>query len=268
MNQLRSLLRLNARKGEFKAEANTIYLYDVIVSDEADAEWGGVAPKAFIDALKAMSGTVHLRINSPGGDVFGATAMAQAMREYKGEIVAHIDGLAASAASVIAAGADRVVMAPGSMLMIHNSWTLAFGNRNDFRATADLLEKVDGQIAQAYAAKSGGTAADFAPLMDAETWFTPEEAVSAKLADEIAADKPKAYASWDLSVFAKAPQAMAPVTTVTTCRTVTTTIEEEVETETVEVIQGDPAMAPADAALSEIAARQRKANADLRRNPA
>lgn len=234
MQKLRNLLRLNARKGEFRAEAetNTIYLYDMIVGDEFEADFmGGIAPKPFIDALKAMSGTVHLRINSPGGDVFAATAMAQAMREYKGEIVAHVDGVAASAASVLAVSADKTIMAPGALLMIHNSWTMSMGDRNDLIETAALLEKVDGMLAQSYAKKSGNTAEAFAAMMDAETWFTPEEAVAAKLADSIAEEKAKAKASWDLSVFARAPKADTSVTTVTTTTTVTIT-EEETETET------------------------------------
>jgi ATP-dependent Clp protease, protease subunit len=239
MQKLRNLLRLNGRnadgtrKGEFRAEAetNTIYLYDMIVGDEWEAEFmGGIAPKPFIDALKGMTGTVHLRINSPGGDVFAATAMAQAMREHKGEIVAHVDGVAASAASVLAVSADKTIMAPGALLMIHNSWTMLGGDRNDLIEMAALLKKVDGMLAQTYAKKSGATPETFAAMMDAETWFTPEEAVTAKLADSVAEEKTKAKAAWDLSVFAKAPKADTSVTTVTTTTTVTIT-EEETETE-------------------------------------
>lgn len=257
---LRNLLRLNARRGEFKAEENTIWVYDVIVGDEMEAEFfGGVAPKPFIDALKGMSGPVHIRINSPGGDVFGATAMAQAMREYKGEITCHVDGVAASAASVLAITGDKTVMAPGSLMMIHNSWTVAVGDRNDFLDTAALLEKIDGMLAANYARKSGGKAEAFAAMMDAETWFTPEEAVAAKLVDAVAEDKPKgkASASWDLSAYAKAPVAAAdPVVTRTTC--VKETTETTVETETVEVLSGDPSTLPADTATQEIEARKRR----------
>lgn len=268
---LRNLIRLNARKGEFKAEANTIWIYDVIVADELEAEWwGGVAPKPFIDALKAMSGPVHIRINSPGGDVFGATAMAQAMREYPGEITCHVDGVAASAASVLAITGNKTVMAPGSLMMIHNAWTVSVGDRNSLRETASLLEKVDGMLAVSYAKKSGGTAEAFSAMMDAETWFTPEEAVAAGLATAVAEDATKAQAQWDLSVFAKAPQAAAPVVTrkTTVTETTETSTETTVETETVEVLSGDPATAPADLAQNEIAARQRKAALDTRRNAA
>lgn len=266
---LRNLLRLNARKGEFKAEANTIWLYDVIVSDEIEAEWiGGIAPKPFIDALKSMAGTVHIRINSPGGDVFGATAMAQAMREYPGNIVCHVDGVAASAASVLAISGSETIMAPGSLLMIHNSWTMAVGDRNDLMDTANLLEKVDGMLAEGYAKKSGKDAAAFRKMMDAETWFTPAEAVAAGLANSVAGDTSTASASWDLSVFAKAPQAAVTRTTTVT-ETTETSVETTVEVETVEVVSGEePAMSPEDIAQNEIEARQRHHAAAMLRKSA
>lgn len=262
MKNLLNLLKANANRGTFKAEGNTIYVYDVIVGDEIEAEiFGGVSPGPFLAALKSMSGDVHLRINSPGGDVFGANVMAQAMREYQGgKIVAHIDGVAASAASVLAVTADETVMAPGSMMMIHNAWTMAVGDRHDLLDTAALLEKIDGMLAQNYALKSGGNAEAFAEMMDAETWFTPDEAVAAGLANSIAEPKQKpAQAHWDLSVFAKAPKAAAPLVT----RTTTVTQCTEIETETVEVLSGDPASAPADSADLEIEARKRRLAAEL-----
>lgn len=275
MNRISNLIKLlgsNAKRGSFKAEDNTIYIYDVIVGSELDAEWfGGVAPKPFIDALKGMSGDVHLRINSPGGDVFGANTMAQAMREYKGgQIIAHVDGVAASAASVLAITAGQTVMAPGSLMMIHNAWTIAAGDRHDFLDTASILEKVDGMLAQGYATKSGGKSEDFAAMMDAETWFTPEEAVAAGLANAIADPTPAgasaaASRSWDLSAFAKAPKVAnaAPTVIRTTTVTETTCVETEVETETVEVLSGDPSTAPADAGVTEIENRKRHLAARL-----
>lgn len=277
MNRISNLIKLlgsNAKRGTFKAEANTIYIYDVIVGSELEAEWfGGVAPKPFIDALKSMNGDVHLRINSPGGDVFGANAMAQAMREYKnGQIIAHVDGVAASAASVLAITAGQTIVAPGSLMMIHNAWTIAAGDRHDFLDTAAILEKVDGMLAQAYATKSGGKAEAFAKMMDAETWFTPEEAVAAGLATAIAEAPSSASASssWDLSAFARAPKVAAAAPTVIRTTTVTETTEvcTEVETETVEVLSGDPAAAPADSGQNEIEARRRRHAAAMLRKTA
>lgn len=209
-HNLLNLFRANAKRGSFRAEGNTIFLYDVINSNEWEAEmFGGIGPQGFADALSKMHGAVHIRINSPGGDVFAANAMVQAMREYQDEIVAHIDGIAASAASVIATAAPKVIMAPGSLMMIHNAWTLAMGDRNDLLETAALLEKVDAMLADGYARRGKLDAAAFAAMMDAETWFTPQEAIDAGLADETAEDKPKAMAAWDLSIFGKAPKIAA-----------------------------------------------------------
>jgi ATP-dependent Clp protease, protease subunit len=198
----------NKGKGSFRAEANVIYLYDVIAADEDEAMWwGGIAPSQFIESLKACTGPVTLRVNSPGGSVFGAQAMVVAMREYPHAINAQVDSLAASAASVIASECASCVMVPGSMMMIHKAWGLAIGNEDDMRQTADLLAKIDTQIAGSYARRAGGEADSFLDMMRAETWFTPEEAVAAGLADAVNDEntqRPKAQ--WDLSAFLRAPE--------------------------------------------------------------
>lgn len=202
----------NKDKGSFRAEGSVIWLYDAIASDEEEAMWwGGISPAAFVSALKACTGPVTLRINSPGGSVFGAQAMVVAMREYPDQITAQVDSLAASAASVIAAECARCVMVPGSMLMIHKAWGMVLGNEDDLRQTADLLAKIDGQIAASYASRTEGDTEHFLELMRSETWFTPEEAVAEGLADEVKADntqRPKA--KWDLSAFAHAPDIPEP----------------------------------------------------------
>ncbi len=213
-NSLFNLLSANAKRGSFRADAssNSIELYDFICSSEDEAAWyGGVSMQGFARALKSMSGTVHLRINSPGGDVFAGVAMAQYMREYDGDIVAHVDGYAASIASIIAIAADKVIMAPGAMMMIHKAWSWGVGNSDDFLATAGLLEKIDGQLAEQYAARAAGKTSldDFAAMMAAETWFTGQEAIDAGLCDELAPEKDKAAsqarALWDVSAFKRGP---------------------------------------------------------------
>jgi ATP-dependent Clp protease protease subunit len=214
--RLLNLFAANRKKGSFRAEStaagNVIEIYDVIVSSEIDAEWfGGVSVTAVVRALKAMSGPVLMRINSPGGDVFAGVALAQHMREYDGEIVVQVDGYAASIASIVAIAGDRVIMSPGSMMMIHKSWTFGVGNADDLLAMASVLEKIDGQMVEAYTSRSAGkkTDAEFAEMLRAETWFTPQEAIDAGLADEVAAEKEKsakqARARWDVSAYAKAP---------------------------------------------------------------
>jgi ATP-dependent Clp protease protease subunit len=214
-SQLLCLLKNNANRGSFKAEDNTIYLYDMIVSSDEEADWfGGVSAESFVAALKGMTGPVALRINSPGGDVFGARVMQQAMAEYPSEITAHVDGLAASAATFLTSAADKTIMAEGSMLMIHKAWSIALGNADDFIHQAGILKKLDATIAETYVnsaasrGKDGKDAAAFTSMMAEETWLTAEEAIDLGLADsEVKSKKAKkAMAQWDLSSFAKAPK--------------------------------------------------------------
>jgi ATP-dependent Clp protease, protease subunit len=208
MNPQFKMRLANKGKGEFRAEDNTLWLYDAIASDEEEAFWiGGVSPRDFIAALARTTGPVTLRINSPGGSVFGAQAMVAAMRNHAQPITARIDSLAASAASVIAAECAECEMVPGSMLMIHKAWGLAIGNADDMLATAELLEKIDGQIAATYARRAGDDK-DWSALMAAETWFTAEEALAAGLVSRVAEENKQRPANrWDLSAFARAPAA-------------------------------------------------------------
>lgn len=184
-----------------------IYIYDAIVADDETAYWwGGVSAETLVPAIRDIKGgTIHLRINSPGGDVFAAQTICQAIRDTGAKVVAHVDGYAASAATVIATAADEVEISDGGFFMIHNAWTWAMGNANDLTATATLLSKIDGTLAAQYAKKSGMAVDDVRAAMDAETWYTAEEAVAAGLVDRIASGK-KAEASWNMSAYAKAPK--------------------------------------------------------------
>lgn len=172
-----------------------ILIYDFIGGDWYDE---GVTAKGVLTALaNANGGPVVARINSPGGDVFEGMAIASHLREYAGGVTVVVDGLAASAASVIAMAGKTVTMNEGSMLMIHNAWTVAMGDRHDFVKQGETLGKIDAQIAGIYAAFSGKPAADFTAAMDAETWYTAEEAVTSGLASSATAPatKPTAKAA-------------------------------------------------------------------------
>lgn len=218
MKQLHKLLARNRAKGRFEIlkaageaeDSATIYLYDAIVDSDEDAYWyGGVSAESVVKALHQLKAqTVHLHVNSPGGSVFGGRAIEQAIRTYKGEVIAHVDGLAASAASFLIMAAKQVRMAPGSFLMIHNSWTFALGNAADLRKTADLLDQIDGSLVQTYATRTGLGDDDIAAMMAAETWIGADDAVKQKFADAIDAEEADAKASidWDLSCYAKAPR--------------------------------------------------------------
>jgi ATP-dependent Clp protease protease subunit len=211
VNKLLAFYRANKGKGQgFQAmdgDEPTLMVYDVIVSSEADAEWLGGAPAdAFVRALRGMSAErVHVRINSPGGDAFAGIAMANAIRAYPGEVVVHVDGYAASAASFLVAAAERVVMGAGAMVMVHKAWTIALGNSDDLMAQASVLEKLDGEQAEMFRAKSPDY--DWEAALSAETWFTADEAIGIGLASEKAGDydkRPRALA-FDLSAFERAP---------------------------------------------------------------
>ncbi len=199
----------------------TVYLYDVMVSDELTAEaFGGIAPKPFVQALRTIEAPViHLRINSPGGDVFAARVIEQAIREHPARFIAHVDGYAASAATLVTMAADEVVMAKGAFLMIHRSWSMAFGNSQDMLDMATLLEKIDNTIADTYLQRTGQPTSQIRQWMEAETWFTADEAVKARFANRIAEESVSAQAAWNLGVYAHAPQgallvetALSPVT--------------------------------------------------------
>lgn len=214
MNNLMKILAANRGKGVFRAEKAadeaTLYLYDVIVDSDAEAEWwGGVSPQAFIKQLKDISAkTIHLRVNSPGGSVFGARAIEQAIREHDATIIAHVDGYAASAASFLIMAADEITMAPGAFLMIHKAWTMAYGNSDDLTKTAALLDQIDGSLVKTYAARTGMDAEKIAAMLADETWIDAEEAVKLGFANSIAAEQTKNTApAWDLSAYEKAPAA-------------------------------------------------------------
>lgn len=211
MDRLLKLLRDNARnrtvsppkaKAEESGEA-TLYLYDVIVSDDY---WGGVAAEAFVKELNATAApTIHLRINSPGGEVFAARAIEAAIRNHPARIVAHVDGYAASAASFVAVACDEVEIAPGGFFMIHKAWTFTAGNADDLLHTAEMLEKLDASLVDTYAKKTGCAPEAIAGWMKAETWFSAGESVEHGFADRVAEAAPKAQADWNLSVYANAP---------------------------------------------------------------
>lgn len=187
-----------------KGDTAEIYIYDVIGEDFWTG--GGVTAAKFLKAVdEAKASTIHLRINSPGGDVFEARAIVSAMQRSSARFVAHVDALAASAASVIAVAADEVLMAPGSMMMIHNAWTLQMGDKNAMLETASLLEKIDGTIADQYAEKTGASREDMAALMDAETWMEAEDAIARSFADSIEPKAEKAKNAWNLAAYANAP---------------------------------------------------------------
>lgn len=164
-------------------EDRTLYLNGEI----SDETWWGdeVTPKIFKDELMAGSGNVTVWINSPGGDVFAAAQIYNMLMDYVGSVTVKIDGLAASAASVIAMAGGDVYMSPVSMLMIHNPSTIAIGDSEEMLRAKALLDEVKESIINAYELKSGLSRTKISHLMDAETWMNANKAIELGFADKI-----------------------------------------------------------------------------------
>jgi ATP-dependent protease ClpP protease subunit len=195
-------------KLENAASEATIYIYDVIDGDY------GVGAKEVIAAINESKDAkvLNIRINSPGGDVFEGRAIMEAIKRFDGKTIAHIDALAASAATSIALSADEVVMADGALFMIHNASGLVWGDKTEMRDTANLLEKVEGSIVNDYTTKTGMATDAIVSMMDAETWMNADEALANKFVDRIVKTG-KAKNTWNLSAFDKAPKPVEDGTT-------------------------------------------------------
>ena len=163
------------------AELPTIYIYD-----EIGPGWiGMIDAPAIVDALREIGDTAEIlvRLNSPGGSVFEAAAIYNHLSESAAKIRIRIDGVAASAASVIAMVGDEIEIAANAMIMIHEAWTIAVGNKAEIARTVTLLEKVDGTMVETYVARTGNTAEQINEWVAAETWFTADESVEHGFAD-------------------------------------------------------------------------------------
>lgn len=144
-----------------------------------------VTPQLFKEELNSGSGNITVWINSPGGDCVAAAQIYNMLMEYKGDVTVKIDGIAASAASVIAMAGTKVLMSPVSMLMIHNPMTVAFGNAGEMEKAIAMLDEVKESIINAYEIKTGMSRAKLSHLMDAETWMDANKAVELGFADDI-----------------------------------------------------------------------------------
>ena len=177
---------------------------EVAIYDEIGAY--GVSAKGFLAELGALpEGTpVDLRLNSPGGSVFDAVAIHNALKRHEGTVTVWIDGIAASAASYVAMAGDEIVMPENAFLMIHDPAGLVMGTAEDMRAMAEALDKVKGSLVSGYAAKSGRTPEEVSALMAAETWFDASDAVAQGFADRLI-EPVRIAANFDIGRFRNAP---------------------------------------------------------------
>lgn len=164
-------------------ESRTLFLNGEI----SDETWYGdeVTPKLFKEELQSGEGDITVWINSPGGDVFAAAQIYNMLMDYKGNVTVKIDGLAASAASVIAMAGTEVQMSPVAMMMIHNPATIAIGDSSEMKKAIDMLDEVKESIMNAYEIKTGLSRSRISHLMDAESWFNAKKAVELGFADKL-----------------------------------------------------------------------------------
>jgi len=157
----------------------------------SDETWYGdeVTPKLFREELLAGEGNITVWINSPGGDVFAAAQIYNMLMDYKGNVTVKIDGLAASAASVIAMAGTEVQMSPVAMMMIHNPMTIAIGDEKEMARAIDMLSEVKESIMNAYEVKTGISRTRLSHLMDTESWFNARKALELGFADKILFEK-------------------------------------------------------------------------------
>ena len=196
-------------RAAFKAAAGDapaeIFVYGVVGQDY----WGEGTTASDVVGFLAQAGAapVTVRINSPGGDAFDGLAIYNVLRAHAPGVTVQVDGIAASAASIIAMAGNPLIMPVASMLMIHNARIRVAGSKEDFAAIGAALTKIDGVMAGVYASKSGKPAADMTALMDAETYLTADEAEDLGLCDTVLGD-PDATEE----VTEPTPAALAPVT--------------------------------------------------------
>ena len=159
----------------------------VLNGEISDETWYGdeVTPGLFREELSSCEGDITVWINSPGGDVFAAAQIYNMLMEYKGNVRVRIDGLAASAASVIAMAGGTVEMSPVAMMMIHNPATISIGDEHEMQKAIDMLSEVKESIINAYEIKTGMGRTKIANLMDAESWMNAKKAVELGFADSI-----------------------------------------------------------------------------------
>lgn len=172
----------NSDGGERVLRINGVIAEDSWLDDD-------ITPAVFASELNAGSGPVTIWLNSPGGDVVAAARIYNMLLDYPGKVTVNIDGIAASAASVIAMAASTVAMSPVSMLMIHNPATLAMGDKTELSRALDMLESVKDSIINAYQLKTGLSRAKLSKLMDAETWMDATAAIDLGFANEILTSK-------------------------------------------------------------------------------
>lgn len=184
---------------------------ELTLSGTVGADWfdDGFTHPQIVQALAGLEGDIVVRLNSGGGYAADGAAIHATFVSYPGKVTIIVEGIAASAASLIAMAGDRIVMADGAVMMIHDPENFTIGNSEDHQKTIDELEAYATAYAKVYAARSGKTMDECRAIMKATTWFNGDEAVAAGFADEVGPSKAKPVAAYDYRAYANAPTALA-----------------------------------------------------------
>lgn len=211
LNKASDTSKATAPRGWFRINASHEGAADIEIYDTIGANWfgEGVDGKVFVEELKNIPKTkdIHLRINSPGGNVADGMLIYNRLSERRDRVSVTIDGIAASIASVIALAGKELVMPRNTLLMIHEPWGMAEGNADDMTKAAEMLNKYGDAIASVYEAKTGLNQKQVRDLMKEETWMTGDEAVSSKFADRVTAEI-SVQACYTLPGFKRAPDSV------------------------------------------------------------
>lgn len=185
-------------EAKVSTDTTDVYLFDEI------GPWG-VTARDFVRELQGITTSkIDLHMSTPGGDVFDGIAIYNSLKNHSASVTVYVESLAASAGSFIAQAGDKVIMQAHSSMMIHDAHGLTIGNAAVMREMADLLDKTSDNIASIYAGRAGGSTQDWRERMQAENWYSAEEAVDIGLADEVAEDEARNHAP---SIAAQMPAA-------------------------------------------------------------
>jgi ATP-dependent Clp protease protease subunit len=170
-----------------EGESRVLY-FDGVIAEETWFD-DDISPAMFKSELMSGSGPVTIWLNSPGGDCVAASQIYSMLMDYKGDITVKVDGIAASAASVIAMAGTKVLMAPTALMMVHNPLTVAIGDSDEMKRAISMLSEVKESIINAYEIKTNQSREKLSRLMDAETWMNANKAIELGFADGILADE-------------------------------------------------------------------------------
>ena len=214
------LLNFQNRSQGFEIRNKSATKAEIVIYEQiGESFWGGgLSAKKFSEQLKALDSSVNeitVRINSPGGDVFDGVAIYNRLKQHKAKVIVHIDGLAASIASIIALAGDEVHIGEGALFMIHLPWTMSWGNRMEMENTINRLMDVEEQLINIYAKKTKLDRNEIRKMLEEETWMDADQAIEKGFVDKKSEEsQPIAASAMESKWFNKSPRNYKSMTSV------------------------------------------------------